>query len=280
MNVNLTPSEFRLLRNYIEENCGISLSEGKAYLIETRLGKVMLDSGCTSFYEFYRLITEKSNRPLRDKVVDAMTTQETLWFRDNHPYAILNERLLPEFAERIRDGKQSRIRIWSAGASTGQEPYSIAITVHEYCEKDSGIRKEHFDILATDISPKAIAIAEAGRYDSIAMKRGLSNDCKERYFEKNDGEWILDCRIRNMVRFDVFNLQDTPVGFGKFDIVFLRNVAIYFSVSLKRTILSNLTHVLSPGGYLVLGAVESLFGLSEDFESLSCKGGTFYRCRT
>lgn len=138
----IQPVEFRLMRDYIEKNCGILLGEEKAYLVETRLAGLLAETGCADYGAFYRLASQEVGTALRDKIVDAMTTNETLWFRDGHPFRILKEVLLPEFAPQLVSGQRFRIRIWSAASSTGQEPYSIALTIQEYCREHPGVRPD------------------------------------------------------------------------------------------------------------------------------------------
>ena len=273
----VTENEFKLLRKYIEEQCGIALAEEKAYLIETRLTKLMVESGCENFHEFYNLAKGESTAVLRDQIIDAMTTNETLWFRDKHPYAILTEKILPELAEKLKSGAKSKVKIWSGASSTGQEPYSIAITIQEFCKKTPGVSPEQFEILATDISTSAVFLAKAGRYDPLAIKRGLEEDMRDRYFKQDGRVWTLDDSIKNMVTFKKFNLQDSMAPLGKCDLVFLRYVTIYFSELFKKKVISGIATMLRPGGHLIIGAVESLRGISDEFELLSHAGGNFYK---
>ncbi len=273
----ITESQFSQLREYIEQQCGIALGDEKAYLIDTRLTKLMVESGCEDFGEFYKLAKSETGTTLRDKIVDAMTTNETLWFRDAHPYKILLEKLIPTFAEELAAGKRSVVRIWSGACSTGQEPYSVAIAVHEHCRTHAGVKPEQFKILGTDISASALFLAKAGRYDRIAMKRGLDDDVRDRYFKQNGQIWVIDETIKKMVEFKKFNLQDPLVCLGRFDIAFLRYVAIYFSDAFKKSLLAAVADVLSPSGYLLVGAVESLRGHSDAFENHTHSGGSYYK---
>ena len=279
MTANISTEEFDLLRKYIEEHCGISLGDEKAYLIETRLMKLMVENGCEDFSQFYQLVKNNPRTDLRDKIIDAMTTNETLWFRDTHPFTILREKLLPELTDSLRQGKLPKVRIWSAASSTGQEPYSIAMTVLEYCRLTPGVRPEQFEIIGTDISPSALFIANAGRYDQIAMKRGMSEEIRNRYFQQAGPVCTLNDDVKKMVSFKRFNLQNSPSALGRFNIIFLRYVAIYFSEDLKRKIFYNLARALHPQGYLFVGAVESLRGFSEEFDIQSHGGGSYYKCR-
>lgn len=272
----ITDTEFQLLRGYIEEQCGIALGDEKAYLVETRLTKLMALSGCENFQEFYTLAKSGANAALKDKIIDAMTTNETLWFRDIHPYVALKEKMLPRFVEELKSGKRKKVRIWSAAASTGQEAYSIAITIAEYCKTTPGISPDQFEIMGTDISASALFLANAGRYHPLAMSRGLDTTLRDRYFNEDGNVWEIDDSIRKRVTFKKFNLQNSPTLLGKFDIIFLRYVAIYFSEDFKRNLYSGLAGSLSDPGYFVIGAVESLRGVSDDFKLNSYAGGHYY----
>lgn len=276
----LQPNEFRLLRDYIEKHCGIALGEEKAYLVETRLFGLMAEMGCQDFGHFYRMAAEESGTALRDKIVDAMTTNETLWFRDSHPFIILREVMLPGLIQQLLSGSRFRIRIWSAASSTGQEPYSIAMSILELCRQTPGLRPEHFEILATDISPSALFLAKSGRYDSSAMSRGMPDDLRARYFHEEKGIWHIDDAVKHLVTFRKFNLQDSIDTLGRFDIAFCRYVTIYFSDDFKRQIYAGLGRVLAPDGYLIISAVENLHGFSTAFESLSHGSGTYFKCKS
>lgn len=278
MNFKVNPTEFSLLRDYIEEQSGISLKPEKAYLVENRLSSLMEEYKCQDFSEFYRVVKSGTKLELREKLVDAMTTNETLWFRDGHPFAILKERLLPEFVQEIKDGKRTKIRIWSGASSTGQEPYSIAMTIRDFIATQITLRPEMVEIIATDISPTALAAAQSGRYDSVAMGRGMPPEILRRYFKQDGTYHTVTPELRNMVQFKRFNLQDSPIGFGHIDIIFLRYVAIYFSEDFKRGLFSRLARVLSPGGYLIIGAIETLRGISDEYKIESHAGGAYYKC--
>lgn len=276
---NIQPAEFRMLRDYIEKHCGILLGEEKAYLIETRLAGLLAQTGAKDFGEFYRLASNETGTELRDKIVDAMTTNETLWFRDGHPFNTLKETLLPEFAAQLLANQRFRIRIWSAASSTGQEPYSIAITIHEYCREHPGILPSHFEIIASDISPSALFLAKAGRYDAAAISRGMPDGLRDRYFKQEGQIWILNEDVRKIVTLRKFNLQDPMESLGRFDIVFCRYVTIYFSDAFKRQIYEGLAKATAMGGYIFISAVENMQNHSDLFESITRSNGTYYRSR-
>ena len=270
--------EFKLLRDYIEQHCGICLGEEKAYLIETRLAGLMVENGCPDFGSFYRMAKSDASPSLREKIIDAMTTNETLWFRDTHPFTILQEQLLPPLAEEILEGRRFRIRIWSAACSTGQEPYSIAMIIHEFCRTHPGIRPSHFEILASDISPSALFLARNGRFDENALRRGLPDELRTRYFHQEGTVWTINSELKELITFRKFNLQDPLDTLGHFDIVFCRYVAIYFADAFKKHIYSGMARLLAPSGHLFVSAVESLRGINDEFAPLTSGGGLYYQC--
>jgi len=279
--MKITLTEFKLLRDYLEERSGICLNEDKAYLLENRLTSVMESYKCKDFSEFYYILKGAKHEELDNKLIDIMTTNETLWFRDSHPYAILKEKILPSFVQAVKDGKKDSIKIWSAASSTGQEPYSIAITVRDFCMGQNIIKKDMVQILATDISDSCIEKAKTGIYDSIAMSRGITQEQLNRYFMKESANsYSLNPDIRSMVKFQKFNLQDNPIILEPhFDLVFMRYVAIYFSDEFKKGLYSRLARILSPNGFLIIGAVETLRGLSDNFDMMSHAGGLYYQCK-
>ena len=279
--MKITATEFQLLRDYIEEQCGICLNQDKAYLLENRLSSIIESYKCRDFSEFYYIVKGGQHKDLKDKLIDAMTTNETLWFRDSHPYSILREKILPSFTQAVKEGKKNQINIWSAASSTGQEPYSLAMTVRDFCMGQNIIKKEMVHIVATDISDSCLAKAKMGKYDSVAMSRGVNPEQFNRYFVKDSqNSYVINQEIREMVKFQKFNLQDNPIILEPhFDLIFMRYVAIYFSEEFKKGLYNRLARMLIPKGFLVVGAVETLRGVSEDFELLSHAGGLYYQCK-
>ncbi|MEW6674171.1 MAG: protein-glutamate O-methyltransferase CheR [Thermodesulfobacteriota bacterium] len=269
-------NEFHLLRDYIEQNCGIFLPEEKMYLVCTRLTALMVESGCNSFTELYHKALSDGSFRLRDKIVEAITTNETFWFRDESPFAVLGEELLKKYAAEIGAGKRNKIKIWCAGCSTGQEPYSVAMTVQEFARKQRILKPEHVEILGTDISSAVLYLAMAGRYDSLAMSRGLPEEIKNRYFRQDDKVWVINNDVKKIVRYQKLNLQENFSHLENQDIVFCRNVLIYFSNEFKKNILKRISKVLRPGGYLFLGASESLFNLTQDYRMFRHTMGFYY----
>lgn len=258
----MTREEYVLFRDYIQRACSIALGEDKKYLLEARLAGLMSEHGCTSFSDFYRKAAVSTDAKLRDRIVDAITTNETLWFRDSSPWEVLRDHILPELAQQVAARQKTKIRVWSAACSTGQEPYSVAMLIDDLCRNGTlGVAPSAFEIVATDISPSALFIAVAGRYDSISMRRGLTGEWerfRKVYFNRQGNVSEVSPELRERVQFRRFNLQDHFASLGRFDIVLLRNVAIYFSAEFKRELFLKIGRALVPGGCLLLGSAESL----------------------
>lgn len=275
----ISEKEFFLFREYIVQNCGINIQPEKAYLIETRLSKLMADAGTDSFGEFYDYIISNPDPLMRVKIIDAITTNETQWFRDGSPWNVLEERLLPKLVGDIVSGKKkTRVRIWSAAASTGQEIYSIAMCVDNYLKKNkiTGASLSDFDFFATDISSRVLDTAQKGRYDRISIMRGLNDYYKNGYFINNGAAWDIDPKIRNAVRFMRFNLQDGYQKLGIFDIIFCRYVLIYFSDELKREIINKMHDTLTDGGVLFTGNYALYDFFSDNFNMHHYENLTYY----
>ncbi|WP_191600990.1 CheR family methyltransferase [Marinomonas algicola] len=267
----ITPQGYIKFRQYLEKVCGIMLSDNKQYLVASRLGKLIEREGIAKLEDLVSLL--ERNSKLKEEVINAMTTNETLWFRDSHPFDILKKLILPELSDRP-------IRIWSAAASTGQEAYSISMVIDEYKSMNPGKLRAGEKIIATDICTNILQHAKQAEYDSLAIVRGLNESMQKRYFDKLDsGSWRIKSPIKSRVDFRYLNLIDSYAGLGKFDVIFCRNVLIYFSAELKLDILTRMHKALNPGGYLFLGGSEALSGLSSLFEIVQCHPGIVYRVK-
>ncbi len=276
MSGSITTREFKLLSDYIEKHCGIHLEQEKTYLVESRLTVLMVENGCDDYTALYQKASSDPTGVLRDKIIDAMTTNETLWFRDGGPYEVLRE-LLGRYAGEIKAGTRTKVRIWSAACSTGQEPYSIAMTVLESGRCGSGLRPEHVEILATDISSTVLFMAKLGRYDSIAINRGLTPELRDRYFKPDGRVWTLTDGVKKMVAFKKMNLQESFIPAGIRDIVFCRNVLIYFTEQFKRDVFSKLAGILKPSGFLFVGSAESVSTYSSEYKMVRNARGFYYQ---
>ena len=260
-------------RTFLELQCGIVLGENKQYLVKSRLSPLLTTFKIDSLTTLVKQTQSPAERQLRAAVIDAMTTNETLWFRDDYPFELFKSKLLPELAER-----NSSLKIWSAASSSGQEPYSIAMAVQEFLQTNSKAFPRGVQITGTDISTTMLDHCKAGYYDSLALSRGLSEERKKRFFEPRDkGMWQVKDSTKKMVNFRQLNLLNSYSLMGRFDLVFCRNVLIYFSPEIKTKILAQIHGVLNPNSYLFLGASESISGLSQDFSMVRCNPGIVYK---
>ncbi|WP_318440837.1 CheR family methyltransferase [Photobacterium leiognathi] len=272
--VTVNDQEYREFCRFLETQCGIVLGDSKQYLVRSRLSPLVNRFSLSSLSELLQNVIAGRNRELRIAAVDAMTTNETLWFRDGYPFTVLAEKILPELAANKRP-----IKIWSAASSSGQEPYSMAMTILETQAKRPGFLPS-IQITATDISQTMLETCRAGVYDNLALSRGLSPERRRMFFEDNgDGKMKVNAKVKQMVNFRPQNLKDSYALLGKFDVIFCRNVLIYFSPEMKAKVLNQLAASLNPGGYLFLGASESLTGLTEQFEMIRCNPGIIYKLK-
>lgn len=218
--IKITPSEIKNVAQYIYDISGIHLDKSKAYLFETRLSSIAEEHGCKSYTELYQQAKRDPRKTIERKIINAISTNETLFFRDKNPFELLKHKILPEVIDARAPrspGMKTNIRIWSAAASTGQELYSIAITVKELIRNDPSY---NFTLLGTDISDDAIAQASYGKYNKFEIERGLDQKTLRQYFTLFGNTWKIKDEIRAMVNFRKFNLMGPFIGLGKFDIIF------------------------------------------------------------
>ncbi|MDH5978722.1 protein-glutamate O-methyltransferase [Vibrio splendidus] len=272
--ITISDQEYRDFSRFLESQCGIVLGDSKQYLVRSRLSPLVTKFKLASLSDLLRDVVTGRNRELRVAAVDAMTTNETLWFRDTYPFAVLAGKLLPEIAANKRP-----IKIWSAASSSGQEAYSMAMTILETQARKPGMLP-NVSITATDISASMLDMCRTGAYDNLALGRGLSPERRRTFFEDaGDGRMKVKDNVKRMVNFRPQNLMDSYALLGKFDIIFCRNVLIYFSPDMKSKVLNQMANSLNPGGYLLLGASESLTGLTDRFEMVRCNPGIIYKLK-
>jgi len=273
---SFSPQEYDRFSRFLEEACGIVLGDNKHYLVSSRLRRLMAEHGLATLGEVVDRLKADRSAGFRESVIEAMTTNETYWFRDSFPFDILKSRIFPEFAERRVRGP---LRVWSAACSSGQEPYTISMTAQEFLRAKPGTSLGDVQIVATDISDAMLEIAKRGRYDSMTVSRGLSDERKREFFAELDEMWEVKAEVRRRVSFRHLNLLQSFSSMGRFEVIFCRNVLIYFSAESKRDILARLAQALNPGGYLFLGASESIANYSEAFEMVRCNPGVVYRLK-
>ena len=272
--MKLSGNEFELLKGFIEKHCGIHLDPGKEYLIETRLTDIAIENECKSFFEFYQKAQADTTSKLRNRIVDAMTTNETYFFRDDNLWNYMREVAVPELLRKAATGP---VRVWSAAASTGQEAYSIAMLFDELARaQGTPSLSRNLEIVGTDISSAALFLAISGRYDMLAIRRGLSDDRRKRYFSESGSVWVLSDEIKSRAKFRRFNLMDSLAPLGNFDLVLCRYVAIYFQEDFKKDLFKRIAGALNPGCPLLLGATETLRGLSDEFDPVVYKNCTAF----
>ncbi|PMH40998.1 chemotaxis protein CheR [Vibrio sp. 10N.286.49.B3] len=273
--ITINEQQYRDFSRFLEARCGIVLGDSKQYLVRSRLSPLVTAFKFITLADLLKEVVTGHNRELQVAAVDAMTTNETLWFRDNYPFTVLADKLLPELAEK----NKRPLKIWSAASSSGQEAYSMAMTVLETQARKPGLIP-NVSIVGTDISPSMLDMCRAGVYDQLALGRGLSPERRRFFFENApDDKMKVKDNVQRLVSFRPQNLLDSYALLGKFDIIFCRNVLIYFSPEMKSRILNQMANSLTPGGYLLLGASESLTGLTDRFDMVRCNPGIIYKLK-
>ena len=281
MDIPTASKEFLMIQKLIEDKCGIVLGQEKAFLLESKLSKMLAESSSLSFDDLYRKICYGNNHEVVEIVIEAVTIKETFWFRDKAPWQILEELLLPIYIKELREGKRHKVRIWSAACSYGQEPYSVAMCIDNYLEREGviDIKLSDFEILATDISKAALQTAEAGTFDNISILRGLEDHYKYKYFQNQGRIWRIDDRIKNSICFKQFNLINEFLYFEKFDLILFRNVLMYFSERLKKEMLNKISKSLDPQGVLFIGSSELLNDYNSCFLMEHYKTGVYFKAK-
>jgi chemotaxis protein methyltransferase CheR len=267
----MTPTQDHIsyLQQYVYAGSGIVLDSEKQYLMETRLAPILRERGLASLVELCQVLRSSQATPLHAQVVDAMTTNETYFFREPAHYDALRQTILPELIE-LRSTTR-RLSFWSAASSTGQEACSLAMMLLEM-----GLANWTIDILGTDLSPRVLKQAESGRYSQLEVNRGLPVALLLKYFRRVGLEWELKEEVRRMVRFRSFDLRSPMRSLGPFDVVFCRNVLIYFDLPTKKHILEEIHGSLFRGGYLLVGTTEAGLPAGERFRRHAVGGAVVY----
>ncbi|MET0879020.1 MAG: protein-glutamate O-methyltransferase CheR [Tardiphaga sp.] len=256
----MTPVDYEFLRKYLKERSGLDLSADKQYLVESRLIPLARKAGLAGIDELVQKI-KGGSAALGGDVVEAMTTNETFFFRDKIPFDHLREAIIPELMQ-ARAARKS-LRIWCAAASTGQEPYSIAMCLKEMGAQLAGWRIE---IIGTDISQAVLEKSKSGIYSQFEVQRGLPIQLLVKYFKQTGEMWQISPEIRAMIQYRPLNLLQDFSSMGKFDLIFCRNVLIYFDQEMKTQVFGRLAKTMEPDGFLALGAAETVVGLTDAFK--------------
>jgi chemotaxis protein methyltransferase CheR len=271
----LSPMDFQFVSQLVRQRSAIVLEPEKSYLLEARLAPLARAEGYGSIDAMVTQMRTQSNNGLHRKVVEAMTTNETSFFRDLHPFDALRKVVMPEVMKQRQAERQ--LNIWCAACSSGQEPYTVAMTLLEHFPQLSGWSVK---ILATDISGEMVTRSRAGRYGQIEVNRGLPANLLVKYFEKKGMDWVVKPEAQRLCEFRELNLIESWGAMPMMDVVFLRNVLIYFDVETKRSILANVRRVIHRWGYLFLGGAETTINLGDVFERVQFDKAGCYRLKS
>lgn len=266
--------DFDYIRNFVQEDSAIMIEPGKEYLVESRLHALRRKGNFTSTVSLIDSLRTDTKRELHGKVVEAMTTNETSFFRDIHPFEALRDVILPELM--ARRGRERQLNFWCGAASTGQEPYSVLMLIAQHFPD---LFNWDFKFVATDLSGEVVAKARTGRFNQLEVNRGLPAALLVKNFVRHEMEWEISEDLRRRVEFREMNLVKTWPLMPQQDIIFLRNVMIYFSVETKKVILGKIRRLLRPGGYLLLGGAETTFNLDDAFERMVIDKAICYRLK-
>lgn len=270
----IAASDFDFVRELVRRQAGIVLEPGKEYLVEARLSTLVRQEKLESIEKLVSRLRASNIDPMHRKVIEAMTTNETSFFRDIHPFDALKKHVIPALLQ-ARAASRS-LSLWCAASSTGQEPYTIAMTL---CEAFPVLATWKLTFIATDISTEMVLRSRAGKYNQIEVNRGLPAPLMVKYFQKNGTEWQISEKLRNMIDFRELNLTKPWAGLPAMDIVFMRNVLIYFDGPTKQDILARVRGLLRPDGYLFLGSAETTMGLDDAFERVQIDKSGCYRVK-
>jgi len=268
----MKPDDFQFLAKLVKDRSGLVLTQDKAYLLESRLMPVARKRGMKGLEDLVSSLKTRMDNALADEITEAMTTNESFFFRDIKPFDIFRDTILPNLLK-TRASKKS-FRIWCAAASSGQEPYSIAMVLKEAAAQLAGWR---YEIIGTDISREMLEKAKAGLYSQFEVQRGLPVQHLVKYFKKRDDLWQIDSSLRGVVQYKEFNLLDDMSSLGTFDVVFCRNVLIYFDQQTKGVVLEKIAKQMSNDGVLYLGGAETVLGISEAFKPVPGLRGIYSR---
>jgi chemotaxis protein methyltransferase CheR len=270
--MSISSTTFEYLAQLVHDQSSIVLDSGKDYLVESRLTPLLSAEGLTSLDELAQALRRDRHSPLHRRVVDAMTNNETWFFRDGYPFEALRQVILPELIRRCEP--ESEFSVWSAGCSSGQEIYSVAMLIREPYPHLLGWK---LNLLATDISEVILSRARLGRYSQWEVNRGLPAKLLCKYFDRAGSDWELDRKIKDTVSFRFMNLSAPWPPMETFDVVFLRNVLIYLSLESRKKILAKLRQVLRKGGYLFLGSAESTLNLDSGYQQIPFQDCFYYQ---
>ncbi len=266
-------TDFDVYKDLLKQKSGLILTQDKSYLLDSRLNPVAKKWGFENLEKMTATLHGVPNKDLINDIIEAMTTNETSFFRDIKPFEVLKNTVLPFFVKNNARATK-KLRIWCAAASSGQEPYTIAMTLKEEAAKMPGWT---FEIIATDISHEILDQAKEGLYTQFEVQRGLPITHLMKYFTQAGDKWQINQDIRNMIKFQYFNLLDPMTGLGQFDIIFCRNVLIYFDQPTKKTVMEKQAQLLPKDGFYFLGGAETVIGITESLKNIPDTRGLYAR---
>ncbi|BAZ17510.1 CheR methyltransferase, SAM binding domain protein [Calothrix sp. NIES-4071] len=277
--MSLSSVDFDYLRHLVRQHSAVTLDAGKEYLVELHLSNFVRQAGFDTIANFVEHLKVSKFGQLHIAAIEHLVNYETTFFRDIYPFEALKDHILPEIIERRQSYQSDKIKIWSAACSSGQEAYSIAMLTREHFPT---LNKANLQIIASDFSHKALTRARNGIYSALEVKRGLPANLRKKYFQPSGNEWQIDREISSMVDFYQINLINSwsDLPFQQVDILFLRNVLIYFDINTKKNILYKMKQIIHPQGYLFLGGGETTLNLDSDFERVKLGQAIAYRVRT
>ncbi len=265
----ISPEDFGVFQKLLKDVSGLAIDEGKMYLLQSRLKPLLKDHNISSISELAKGVKLNPRSPLAWMIVEAMTTNETSFFRDTRPFDLFRDHIVPSL---MANGQKRKLRIWCAACSSGQEPYSLAMIIKEKGWLNQGW---DFEIFSTDISHDILKVAKEGVYSQFEVQRGLPITMLVKYFAQEDGKWRISDDIKSMVQYKQFNLLHDMKGMGTFDIIFCRNVLIYFDAPTKGEVLKRMRQLQKNDGFLLLGGAESVIGVTDAYKAIPDKRGLY-----
>ena len=270
----VNPADFDYISKIVREQCAIVLEKGKEYLVESRIMPVVHQEKLESIENLVKKIKLEPRGSLKDAVIEAMTTNETSFFRDIHPFETLKKEIFPELIEKRKIKRE--LNIWCGASSSGQEPYSLVMVLRNNFPE---LNSWKINFSASDLSNQMLNRCKSGIYSQLEVNRGLPAPLMVKYFERIGTEWQVKEELRKMIQFRIINLSETWPILPQLDLVMMRNVLIYFDVEMKKNILGRIRKLLKPDGYLFLGAAETTLNLDENFERMPFKQSGCYRLK-
>lgn len=270
--MSINPETFNALKDFLFQNSGLVISPDKTYLLDSRLGPLINDLECNNLDELVQILKTGQDNNVKKQVIEAMTTNETSFYRDRKPFDLFKDKVMPYLLE--KNALSKSIKIWCAACSSGQEPYSLVMLLDEMAGRLAGW---NVDIVATDLDEKIISQAQAGVYTQFEVQRGLPIQLLMKHFKQDGDQWLISDAVKSKVRFRKFNLLDSFSSMTNYDVIFCRNVLIYFDRETKSKIFEKMATSLSDHGFLFLGGAETVLGITDKFKPYKERGSAYIK---